>query len=63
MRVVRDPTITVLVKGAVAVVVPAVSWRPVGEEAKLRSTVWGSRRTDWVSVSPVESRAVSRISR
>jgi hypothetical protein len=57
-----EPTITVRVNGVVEGLLPTVSCSPVGLERKVRSTVWGSRRTLAVSVSPPLSVAVSRSS-
>ena len=62
--VLREPRITVRVNGAGAVKASSAS----GEArrtatASVRSTVFGSRRTLWVRLSPPESVAVSRSSR
>jgi hypothetical protein len=54
-----EPTITVRVNGVVEALLPTVSCSPVGLVPKVRSTVWGSRRTLAVSVSPPLSVAVS----
>jgi hypothetical protein len=55
-----EPTITVREKGAVACVLPAASFNPVGLVRKLSTTVLGSSLTLFVSVSPPESVAVRR---
>jgi hypothetical protein len=55
--------ITVMVNGALAVVAPAVSWRPLLLVAMVRFTVLGWRVTLVVAVMPPESVAVSCSSR
>src|SRR5436190_15032800 len=51
--------ISVRVNGVVEAELPTTSESPDGEEAKLTSAVSGSRRIDFVSVSPPESVTVS----
>src|SRR6476659_4525484 len=50
---------TVLVKGAVALVDPAESCAPLGDDANMRSTVFGSSLTLVVAERPFESVAVN----
>src|ERR1700704_3904682 len=52
-------TITVRANGVTELVLPTVSDRPDGTEAKLRPTVFGSRRTLVVALAPAESVAVN----
>src|SRR5689334_22926851 len=54
----REPWMTVLENGAVDVVDPTDSCRPVGTVPNERLTVFGSRRTDVVPVRPPPSVAV-----
>ena len=58
-----EPMISVRTNGVVWPSGPAVSTRPGGSLASVRSTVSGKRKTLVVSLSPPASVAVSRISR
>ena len=58
-----EPTITVREKGAFVLLLPTTSLAPVGRDAKRSLTVFGSSRKLSVSVSPLESVAISLNSR
>jgi hypothetical protein len=58
-----DPWITVLVKGVGSSEPFSTRANPPGLELSVIETVFGSRRSDSVSLSPPESVAVSRSSR
>ena len=58
-----DSRMTVLVKGAGALLLPTTSSKPEGVDEKFNATVCGYRRTLLVSVRPAASVTVSLISR
>ncbi len=58
-----EPTITVRVNGAVAVLAPTVSCSADGAVWNVNTTVWGSSRSVSVSCKPPESVTVSCSSR
>src|SRR5215210_5509 len=58
-----EPMITVRVNVALVVALPTVSESPLGVVWKVSSTVFGSRRSVFVLVSPPESVAVNFSSR
>jgi hypothetical protein len=58
-----EPSITCRVNGVAPWSPPIAIWRPCGDDSKVRLTVRGSRRRLSVSLTPLESVAVRRISR
>src|SRR5262249_27374303 len=58
LTLVAEPRITVFVNGVVPTVLPTTSWRPDGNDFRLRSTVLGQRNTLWVVWRPPLSVAV-----
>ena len=57
------PRITVFVNGVAAALLPAPIVNPEGTESSVSTVVFGSSRTLFVSLSPLESVAVSVSSR